>query len=223
MRSMFFTVVLASSALVACGGASDSGLFGGPGSIDIDAGAIDSGSTGHGGNPDAGSSAPDATAGGDTGGGASDGGIDPLPDTGTAVDASPPVVDAAPPDTNPGVYCGDTNGNATYCKVGTACCVKSSSGLPGGGSGSACETSTVPFCSGVAVECDSDDDCKGQVCCGTLVANSRYTSVRCQATCDTQSDTQIHFCDPNAQDDVCAADGLQCTASGILPGYSVCN
>ena len=224
MRSTtFLGLVLVSAVGVACGGASSTGLFDGPsGAGDFDAGVLDSGAPLHGGDattgtPDAGGNGQDAGGGGTLDAGAE-------PDTSIVVDAAPPPVDASPPPpSNPGVYCGDTNGNPSYCKVGTACCVKSGNGIPGGGSGSSCQTTTAPFCTGVTVECDSDDDCNGQICCGTLVNNSRYTSVKCSAVCDTQNDTQVHFCDLNAAVDVCAADGMQCTASTLLPGYARCS
>jgi hypothetical protein len=87
---------------------------------------------------------------------------------------------------------------------------------------SSCTSSTFGGCFGLSIPCDDRADCPAaEVCCGTLANNgSRYNSVQCQASCDSSAN-EYQFCDPNVAGE--CANGLQCTPSGVLPGYYRCN
>lgn len=211
MRSIFSPslAIGAVSLAVACGGAAPSGdLFGGStsGSGGDGGGTSIPDGGGSGGGDDASAPAADATA--------------PLKDSA----APPPVKDASQPDTyvppaDPGITCGTKNGTEAFCPVGGACCATAP--LGGGAPSYRC-ASSAGACQGTAIECDDQADCNGQICCGQL-ANGRYDSVRCAATCDNGAGTQgVRFCDPNAPTDECTAAGLTCGTSTTLPGFHVC-
>jgi hypothetical protein len=116
-----------------------------------------------------------------------------------------------------------------YCKLGSEDCCAT-------GSGSAttyrCLSSSTDTCTnsgGVAIPCDDEAQCPGQLCCGSLdTTNNVYVSVQCQATCDPLQNQYV-FCDPTAPVDVCATIATNggppytCMASGVLPGYYRCS
>jgi hypothetical protein len=132
-------------------------------------------------------------------------------------DAGPDVVvviDAGPPP--PQVGCG-----LSSCPVSTQyCCNKwnGSAYVP------ACQNLGTTCSPGTLVYCDGKADCNG-VCCGSLNTNGNYyTEVRCTQTCTgfVNNLQQVRFCDPKAMVDECQSLGLQCQASSLLTGYSVC-
>jgi hypothetical protein len=227
-RALFGTLSACALA-IACGGATATNLFDAPGGSQPEPVDASSGGDADGKPHDTidASSAPDghATVDGDIGGGHDDGST--IADGAALEDAAIPdssVFIDAPVKDDPGVRCGEQNGSTRYCSGSSnSCCYTASPGNPGGGGGSfKCEPSASSACAGLAIECDDDADCKGQICCGTLI-NNRYQSVRCSITCgNTGTGTFIHFCDPNAAIDVCAADNLQCMPSSVLPGYYRC-
>lgn len=193
-----------------CGGATETDLLGDPATVGSDAGK------------DA-STGPDGTAGKD--GGIGDSSVNDGP---TLVDApffdvTPIPVDSGP--TDPGTLC-FTQYNppiSTYCKPGTElCCIKQSA--------SACVPNQVGSCNQPAtrMSCDDSADCApGNVCCGSIFQFNQqpyYSEIKCAATCAVNNQTPGYrrFCDPNAPVDECAAIGLQCNASTVLPGYYAC-
>ncbi len=102
---------------------------------------------------------------------------------------------------NAGVDCG-----SVHCDPGGACCITSTN--------AACDNQ----CNGVVVSCDGPEDCgDAEVCCGTMVGAGSYTEIKCSTTCtDTNKTVVCHTpqdCPP----------GKDCTASAVLPGYSMCN
>jgi len=93
-----------------------------------------------------------------------------------------------------------------------------------------CESTMASCPGGVAVTCDTPDECPGQVCCGVVDGNDdMYESIQCQDTCDPNDPTQHVLCDPNAVPDACASipsvngPPFTCTESTLLPGYYYCS
>ena len=199
--------------LAACGGATQSDLFGG-GAASQDGGSsgVDSGN----GDVDA-SSGVDASGGVDAGH-KKDSGVIPVdaggpPDTGVVVDAGAG---------DPGIYCGKDPQNDVFCPVGQEdCCIT--------GQGTSaiifkCEAVGALTCTGVAAMCDDTADCPGnKVCCGSF-DGQRYREVVCRSSCSGQGPngtTFRRFCDPFLQPSDCPQ-GTACQASQVLTGYFLC-
>ncbi len=206
MRAHFLgPIAIMAAALVACGGATESDLFGTP-----------NGSSGN----DA-STTKDATSG-------NDGGV--TPDDATVTLDATPIIDATPlPDvsvidsgpTDPGTLC--FTPSQTFCKnESELCCIKQQ--------GSTCIASnTASSCVTTKMFCDNSDSCKqGEVCCGSIINNGQgnfYTEIKCSASCNVtaqQIPGQRRFCNPAHNPDDCAVHGLTCKQSGLLPGYYIC-
>lgn len=192
-------------AMVGCGGAVDSDLFGTPGdaAAGTDVSTIKDSSVSDADVP------PDASV------------IDAPP----IVDVLPikdviTVIDSGP--TDPGTLC-QTN-PSSYCKNDSElCCIKPT--------GSACIASNVAnTCSATRMFCDNGDSCKtGEICCGNIFYNGSanvYGDIKCSSSCNVTATTipgQRRFCNPNTKPDECIQHGLTCKASGILPGYFICS
>jgi hypothetical protein len=124
------------------------------------------------------------------------------------------------------VYCGqDEDGTVVSCtSPAKLCCAR----YQGGGSKSfECASSGLGSCAGgIAIKCDDGSDCpSGQICCGAFDQNLGYRQVQCQTTCNTPplpNTSPVRFCDLDAATDECTSIGKVCTASGSLPGFSVC-
>jgi hypothetical protein len=200
--------------LVACGGATQSDLFGGSSSADSGAaldgnsnGIVDSGS-GH-----------DASSGDDAGTNR-DSGVIPV-DAGGPPDTGGPPPPPPPPDAggDPGIYCGRELSNDVYCPVNQQeCCVT--------GQGSSaivfkCEAVGAATCVGVPARCDDTADCPGtKVCCGTFDAQQQqYQDVTCRSSCTATG--LRRFCDQALQPSDCPQ-GQTCGPSQLLIGYHVC-
>lgn len=126
-------------------------------------------------------------------------------------EAGPPLPD--------GVRCGYTaQGIAAYCPAPTVCCVTgNASGYYFG-----C-VSGASQCPGLTVPCDEKTDCPaGNLCCGIVNAAGQYTAVQCQTSCDVNQG-QHEMCNPYAATNECAASGMTCQASTVLPGYYRCS
>lgn len=219
MRAAAFSSIVvvalgvAGGAGMACGGATDSGLFGGSGftssgndgGVTLSDGGIthEDGSTGF----DAGA-VPDASEQKDTG-------VPP-----------PPKDSGPPPPVDPGVHCGGTE-----CPVPAQACCRTQVAsnftytcLPTG------------QCVGLSVlsleiPCDDANDCAtaghpGQVCCATVGGGGGGGNGASEVVCRdpsecTQQNSRTPLCDksdPNA----CPA-GLTCrTSTQTLPGYNLC-
>ena len=201
---------------IACGGATQSDLFGGGGAGSQDGGEpMDTGASG----ADSGNGGIDATTGNDAGR-RRDAGEPPVdaggpPDTGVVVDAGTG---------DPGIYCGKESQGDVYCAVGQDdCCIT------GQGTSSIaykCEAIGALSCLGVATMCDDTADCTGnKVCCGTFDSVAgRYHEVACRSSCSGQGPngtTLRRFCDPFLQPSDCPQNQA-CQASQVLTGYYVC-
>jgi hypothetical protein len=212
---------LSAAALIACGGANGSELFGPPdngGNGGDSGGSADSGSGGgHPGNPSDGGGNADANG---------------LPgDAGAMNDVSAPGEDAQPPKDaghpQPPFACGtDDAGAPLACSTpdGT-CCANQGDGLITMTSYGC--VSTASACSGsplVAISCHNGNDCGGEYCCG-LNDGVNYQSVQCSATCPQGTDagviTYYRFCDPSSLSE-CSDLGLSCVQSTLLPGFYHC-
>ncbi|CAN5798768.1 hypothetical protein BH09MYX1_BH09MYX1_51180 [soil metagenome] len=190
-------LLLASIALVACGGARETDLLGTPpadASTTVDTGILP----------------------GDDGGE----GVDAAPDDDVVVviDAGKPDV-AEPPYKDPGIWCGQTQ-----CTPSTQYCCNDKDFQQN--LTYACQaTSTIAGCiGGTKVSCDGAKDCPtSQLCCGGLM-NGSYDEVSCKPTCTgvVWGRNQIRFCDPKNPIDECKLQGLTCKPSNSLKGYSVC-
>jgi hypothetical protein len=125
---------------------------------------------------------------------------------------------------DPGIYCGQKGGADVHCPAGTGACCAGNGGNGNGNGGPHYRCTRVgAACSGPSIECDDQADCNGAICCATLVDNT-YDSARCAATCkDGPRTTTVRLCDPKAPVDECAALGLKCRASTLLPGFYRCN
>jgi len=126
-------------------------------------------------------------------------------------------------------------GASTTCSSSdpTCCATQSTNGItptsytctPGPSScGSGGATSPLP------VLCRDDSDCTGgKLCCGELVdatGTGGYQSVSCESSCAPKDganlSSHVIFCASTTTTGACAAAGLTCTASAILPGFIVC-
>lgn len=208
MRYVFLgPLFLAAASLVACGGATESDLFGAPdGASGNDASTTKDASSGNDGgtNPDDATVTIDAT---------------PIADATPITDAIS-VVDAGP--TDPGTLC--FTPSQTYCKnESELCCIKQQA--------SACIASnTANTCTTTKMFCDNSDSCKqGEMCCGSIFFNGQqnvYGEIKCSSSCNVSSQQipgQRRFCNPaHTSPDDCAVHGLACKQSGILPGYYIC-
>lgn len=220
--------LLAAAALIggvglACGGAADSGLFGGPsansgsngGTSDNDGGSSGGGVDAGNGNPGTGE---DASPGHPDAGAIED--ASPLPD------AAPPPKDSGPPPAqDPGVKCGSGD-----CSVPSeACCRRQVNGnfsymcLPTG----TCQGLNTPS---LEIPCDDSTDCAtagspGQVCCVTIGGGPGGGNAASEVVCRDPSEcTQQQSRTPACENDagVCPQ-GTTCrTSSQTLPGYRLC-
>lgn len=204
VRLLACTLVLGVGVISACGGAADSGLFGGTGGDVADSGSGSDGSVKHDGgvNPDGGAN-PDA---------------DTQKDGAVTHDASP-TPDAAPPaDT---VKCEGTPG----CQVGTDACCRVSNGQT--------SYSCVPLgsCNGggqtLEIPCDKARDCEllgapGDVCCVTAAMTSGASEVTCRPASEcTAALGRTNLCDPQMAG--ACTQGLTCQPSqSTIPGYYIC-
>jgi hypothetical protein len=204
MRQSFTFLALLLGWASACGGATESNLFTSMGGESPDSGpATDSGS---GFSQD--SSRTDSSD----------------LDTSIADTALPPPVDTGPPP--PAIPCG----NAPPCPLGEqVCCVTLDPNMITPPTYACVSASSSTACSGgVPVGCYGNGECTNkEICCGTEVLTSvqpTYEHVRCQTSCSesTASIQDVHFCDPMAVPDECAANGMTCTQSMVLIGYYVC-
>jgi hypothetical protein len=217
-RVTLVAVAACVASLAGCGG-SGSDLFGEDPGNAVEAGALDASSPGAdaGGVPgrDAGASPLD--------GAATDAGA-PRDDAAAAPDAPVAPVDAGPIRRDPGIYCGQKGGADVHGPVATGACCAGNAGNGNGNGGPRYRCTRVgAACNGPSIECDDQADCNGAICCATLVDNT-YDSARCAATCkDGPRTTTVRLCDPKAPVDECAALGLQCRASTLLPGFYRCN
>jgi hypothetical protein len=179
----------------------------------------------------------DSGVGRDASGMTRDSGVSHPPDSGGSMgnDAQPPPHDAAPPPGDAAVF-----DSAPPPPVTFACATAGSCSTPDGtccatqGDGILTQTSYAcvsgpSVCSGVQqvpIECHDEGDCPAQEFCCGLNNGSAYLSVGCEATCpeneDAGVDEYFRFCDPN-HPTVCTAIGLQCSESGILPGFYRCD
>ena len=207
-------------ALAACGGASDSGLFGGDSTFP--------GSTADGGAtavpPNAG-----AEAGSDRGGTAdsprADGSVGP--GEGGLVDASPAPIDAAidqGPLLDPGVKCG----TETCAVPSDVCCRSGTAGLEtfacAASGGSDC---TLP--GDLPVPCDDARDCAalgrpGSVCCAQETVDpvsqtASVTTVTCRSPGSCSGNGRRVVCDTTPGG--CPA-GMACTTTLAFPGFNLC-
>lgn len=194
---------------IGCGGAVETGLFNGEGASPSEDAGQSSTDSGHPGTTrDGGTSFSDGGTNGGDGGANKDSGT-------TGFDAGPG------PDLT--VPCGDNMGTAITCNVGSQYCCATNVGN-GNDPGYSCQSSGVSSCAGLRLPCNDTTDCHGAICCGAFDNITGYTGVSCKATCtaSTPSGTAVHFCDPNAAVDECAASGQSCQPSQALPGYSLC-
>ncbi len=207
-RLLVCTFALGIAVVSACGGAADSGLFGGSSGV----GGEDSGTTGN----------HDASV--------ADGGVMPgkdatAADSDTPKDSAPPPRDTSPPPPVDLVACMGTPG----CKVGAdACCRKAN--------GTAFTYACTPLgtCGqggggeGLEIPCDKQRDCDllgapGDVCCVTGGAQGGAADVTCrlQSEC-TNNQGRTNVCDPQMSTP-CANTTLHCLPSTTtLPGYFIC-
>lgn len=223
-------LVLAASALcslavfVACGGASESELFGSPESSQL--ANEPSGETSSGGSsslPGAGStsssSSSSSASSGSSSGGSSSGGSTSSGSSGSTADAGA-TTDAGAKTTS--VWCGeDEDGDDVHCGAGQICCGKHWNYGPK----LACAAAGPASCTGgLAIGCDDQTDCPtGQVCCGSFVEGAGYTSVTCAPSCNSVPGVRaVRFCDGSAAVDECKAIGKDCESSQALPGYAIC-
>ena len=116
-----------------------------------------------------------------------------------------------------GIGCGLTPGGTVRetCMGTEMCCVVE----PGNDfCGDTC-TCPAPGCAILEVTCDGPEDCgSGDVCCGIFDPSAgtggAYTSVGCQATCDS-TNNEFTFC---GRGGTCSGGGgLECLPSTILP------
>lgn len=204
MRKTWVYAFLAlGAAVISCGGAVDTGLFGdAPSGADSPDGAASSDAAG-GGHTDGGTRAD--------GGGRSDGGST---DSGPFTDGSIGK-DGGPPPTNTI----DCNTAATTCKLGTQVCCRSGDAPPSFACASSAGCLTV---GSMPIPCDDANDCDklghpGELCCAQT-AGGKATSVACSATCGLNS---TNLCDPLAADP-CPNGGTCQVSVTTLPGFHIC-
>ncbi len=211
MRSSSFLSLGLVIVSIGCGGAVETGLFNGEAtSPDVDAGqsSTDGGHTTT--TQDGGTTVTvDGGTIGKDGGGTKDSGT-------TGFDAGPG------PDLND-VPCGDNMGTPITCGVPSQYCCAANVGN-GNTPDYTCQSTGTSACAGLRLPCNDTTDCHGAICCGAFDKVTGYTEVSCKATCTASSATAtaVHFCDPNAAVDECAASGTSCQDSQALPGYSLC-
>lgn len=130
--------------------------------------------------------------------------------------------DAGAP-TGPVIHCGQGS-SSQLCSVNQEiCCVSLDPNSSHIASYACEEDSSLACANGIPVECDDTSDCPAaQFCCGTLGSNSRYESVFCSPTCDSETNlTRVQFCDPKLSVSDCPT-GTLCVQSISMPGFSVC-
>jgi hypothetical protein len=210
-------VAIAWGAGMACGGATDTGLFGGGGNgaSGVDSGGITGSDGGIVPENDASSIENDAsTTQHDSGG-------PPDKDSG-----NPPPKDSGPPPPNdPGVQCSD-NGQV-FCSVPTQSCCRI------GQSNYTYQCMTTGQCQTLnqitlEIPCDDATDCAtaghaGQVCCAVYNGSSTATQVVCRdASQCSQAQSAVIVCDRNDPTS-CPVAGTSCQKStGTLPAYYIC-
>jgi hypothetical protein len=218
---LLFSIASSAAALalaaIACGGSSQTELFGPEGASTsatepprssgnaASGGATPPSSSGGSSSSSGGSSSSSSSSSGGSSGGSSSG-------------------DAGPPQwKSPGILCGANEAGDVYCPTTTdLCCAHNHRD----GDEFQCVAGGATSCAtGISIRCDDRTDCpSGQVCCATFDPNFGYRSVQCQTQCTTNipNATSVRFCDPNAPVDECAAIGKDCTPSGSLDGFSYC-
>lgn len=200
-RLLVGVLVVSVGVVTACGGATDTGLFGGTSN------GADSGSGSDGSTPHDGSVANDAST---------------QHDASTPPDSAPPPPDAGQPDTAvvDRVKCEGTPG----CIVGTQACCRE--GNPPNNFTYAC--ATIGNCNGGALEipCDKQRDCDvlgqpGDVCCVTA-GGTGAAEVLCRPASEcTANQGRTALCDPNSA--MSCPGGLHCQQSmQTIPGYFIC-
>ena len=201
-RLLVCTFAFGVAVVSACGGATDSGLFGGSSTGDTDSGVggHDASSTTDAGNHPG----SDASA---------------MPDGEAPKDAAPPPKDSAPPPPVDVVACQGTAG----CKVGTeACCRKQN------GTGFTSSCTPIGQCDQGALEipCDKQRDCDllgapGDLCCVTGGQPSA-SEVTCRPAAEcTSAQGRAAMCDPMVATSCTAP--LHCQMSqSTIPGYNIC-
>ena len=201
--------------LAACGGATSSDLFEGPGGTTTDDGgpgtntnnSSDSGSPSSPGH-DAGSPSKKQDAGSPSGGNDS-GPVTPPPPSAT--------IDCA------------VGGAVTTCDAATQVCCETQNGNGNGNGNGSYACTTASACSqqgSLAIPCDNASDCAaegfgpGTVCCVTEDPNSGVaTQVSCLSQADCSADTQTWMCNENG---ACPAGKTCNTSTTTIPGYKIC-
>lgn len=156
----------------------------------------------------------------DAGGGTKDGGNVKDAAVDATVDSG---VDSGTGYTNPGIFCGATNGADDHCKpVEQRCCYRPNADKP-----YTCQSTASPGCiGGQAFACDDQADCKGgQVCCAILGGVVGGNRAECRTSCDPSAIPGVkvlRLCDPKATVDECAASNGTCGASVGVDGYFAC-
>ena len=204
MRKTWVYAFLAlGAAVISCGGAVDTGLFGdAPAGADSPDGAASSDAAG--GHADGGTRADGGGGHGD-GGGPMDSG---LTDAFVGKDGGLPTPNTI-----------DCNTPATTCKLGTQVCCRSGDAPPSFACSAAAGCLNI---SDMPIPCDDANDCEklghpGALCCAQTTAG-KATSVGCAATCGVNS---TNLCDPLAADP--CPNGGSCQVSvTTLPGFHIC-
>jgi hypothetical protein len=208
--------MVASVVLAACGGATDSGLFDGPGSV-----AQDGGSAGDDTNEPGLDSGTPSKANHDSG-------QSPIPDAKPSGDddANPPV-DSAPTHPPATIDCAVSNSVHTCDATTSVCCrTTSNSGTGNGNTTFACTPASGCAQQGaLAIPCDNADDCaaqgfpSGSVCCVTAGSDGVASSVACVAQSDCSTQSQTWLCDGTS---ACPTNDECDTSTTTIPGYMIC-
>ena len=199
------SVGIVTLAVVACSGASDSGLF----ASGVQSSSTSSGQSGS--SSSGASSSASSSSGFSTSSGASGGVVDGGRSEGGTDQRLGPGGDAAR------IACG-----AEFCALagGGRCCVHHAMSYTG-----ACATSTMPTCAAgdTSLRCGSNANCgTGLVCC-VEGSNGNYLS-DCRTNCN--SGTRQPLCDPNMTPTGCAP-GTTCSTAaastvGLPNTYGIC-
>jgi hypothetical protein len=203
VRLLVCSLVLGVGVVSACGGAADTGLFGGGGGTVTDSGSgtSDSGGT-H----------------GDDSGTANDMDATTLPDASPGVDAVAPMDSATPvPDSSmphDTIHCEGTAG----CTPGAEVCCRRQNG-PTSFSYACTQPQNCNGNGDLAIPCDTASQCAtGEVCCMTVDAQNRASSVQCTLGVDCmQGATEL--CGPP----MTSCPTGTCTVSTFtIPSYDFC-
>ena len=212
-------LVLAASALcslaviAACGGADESELFASPDSTELGTQPGDETSSGASSSSGGSSGLPGTGSTGSSSSSSSSSSGSSTSDAGTTTDAGAK---------SKSVWCGeDQAGDDVHCGEGQICCAKQWNYGPK----LECAAAGYGSCTGgLTIGCDDQTDCpSGQVCCGSFVEGTGYTSVKCASSCNSVPGVRaVRFCDRTAAADECDAIGKNCESSQGLPGYGIC-